>query len=61
LFKSDGPQPLERVAFPQLANAVFYQSISKTLSDGTKKALDQAASAPEWNSFLLSSPEMMMR
>ncbi len=61
LFKSDEPQPKERVAFPQLANAVFYQSISKTLSDGTKKALDQAASAPEWNSFLLSSPEMMTR
>jgi uncharacterized protein (DUF1800 family) len=61
LFKSDGPQPKERAAFPQLANALFYQSISKTLSDGTKKALDQAASAPEWNSFLLSSPEMMTR
>ena len=61
LFKSEGPQPVERPAFPQLANALYYQSLSKTLSAGTRKALDQAASAPEWNSFLLSSPEMMTR
>lgn len=61
LFKSEGPQPVERPAFPQLANALYYQSLSKTLSAGTRKALDQAASAPEWNTFLLSSPEMMAR
>ena len=61
LFRSEGPQPVERPAFPQLANALYYQSISKTLSAATRKALDQATSAAEWNSFLLSSPEMMMR
>ncbi len=61
LFRSEGPQPVERPAFPQLANALFYQSLSKTLSGSTHKALDQAASPQEWNSFLLSSPEMMSR
>ncbi len=61
LFKSDGPQPVERAAFPQLSNALYYQSISKTLSASTRKALDQAASAQEWNTFFLSSPEMMTR
>lgn len=61
LFKSEGPQPQERPAFPQLSNALYYQSISKTLSSGTRQALDQAASPQEWNTFLLSSPEMMAR
>ncbi len=61
LFRTDGPQPLERPAFPQLANALYYQSIAKTLSPATRKALDQAGSPQEWNAFLLSSPEMMQR
>ena len=61
LFKSDGAQPQERAAFPQLSNALYFQSIRKTLSPGTRKALDQASSAQEWNTFLLSSPEMMAR
>lgn len=61
LFKSDGPQPQERPAFPQLANALYFQSIVKTLEPATRKALDQAGSPQEWNAFLLSSPEMMQR
>jgi uncharacterized protein (DUF1800 family) len=61
LFKSEGPQPQERVAFPQLSNALYFQSIRKTLSRGTRQALDQAASPQEWNTYLLSSPEMMAR
>lgn len=61
LFKSEGPQPVERAAFPQLSNALYYQSIARTLSPGTRKALDQATSPQEWNTFLLSSPEMMTR
>ncbi len=61
LFRSEGPQALERPAFPQLANALYNQSVSPTLSEGTRKALDQAASPQEWNAFLLSSPEMMAR
>ncbi|MEN3294117.1 MAG: hypothetical protein V7642_3370 [Burkholderiales bacterium] len=61
LFRSEGPQPRERPAFPQLANAVYYQFVQKTLNPDTRQALDQAGSVQEWNTFLLSSPEMMHR
>lgn len=61
LFKSDGPAPQERPAFPQLANALYFQSIVHTLGPATRQALDQAGSPQEWNAFLLSSPEMMQR
>ncbi|MDO8051983.1 DUF1800 domain-containing protein [Janthinobacterium sp. SUN211] len=61
LFKTDGPQPQEKVAFPQLASALYYQSLQPGLSPATRQALDQAASPQEWNTFLLSSPEMMHR
>ncbi|APA69443.1 DUF1800 domain-containing protein [Janthinobacterium sp. 1_2014MBL_MicDiv] len=61
LFKTDGPQPQEKVAFPQLASALYYQSLQATLSPATRQALEQAASPQEWNTFLLSSPEMMHR
>jgi uncharacterized protein (DUF1800 family) len=61
LFKTDGPQPLERAAFPQLANALYFQSIAATLAPATVHALEQAGSAQEWNTFFLSSPEMMLR
>jgi uncharacterized protein (DUF1800 family) len=61
LFKTEGPQPQERAAFPQLSNALYFQSIAKTLAPATMQALEQAASPQEWNTFLLSSPEMMLR
>ena len=61
LFRTEGPAPQERAAFPQLSNALYFQSIDKTLSVATKKALDQATSPQEWNTFLLASPEMMVR
>jgi uncharacterized protein (DUF1800 family) len=61
LFKTDGPQPQEKVAFPQLASALYYQSLQPALSPATRQALEQAASPQEWNTFLLSSPEMMHR
>ena len=61
LFKSDGPQSQEHPAFPQLSNALFYQSLQKTLSPATRQVLEQANSQQEWNTFLLASPEMMNR
>ncbi len=61
LFKTDEAQPQERPAFPQLANRLYFQSLQKTLSPATRQALDQASSQQEWNTFLLSSPEMMHR
>jgi len=61
LFKTDGPNPSERPAFPQLANALYYQSTQASLAPATRQALDQAQSPQEWNLLLLSSPEFMMR
>ncbi len=61
LFKRDGPAPAEQPAFPQLANALYYESLQKTLGEPTREALDRAASAQEWNMLLLSSPEFMNR
>ncbi len=61
LFKTDGPQPTEKPAFPQLANALYYQHTQQALSPATLGALEQAVSPQEWNIFLLASPEMMNR
>jgi hypothetical protein len=61
LFKTEGTQPLEKVAFPQLANALYYQSLQTSLAPATRQALEQAASPQEWNTLLLSSPELMHR
>jgi len=61
LFKSDGPNPAEKPAFPQLANAYYYESLQARLAPATRQALEQAVSPQEWNLLLLSSPEFMLR
>ena len=61
LFKSDGATPVERPAFPQLANELYYGYTRQTLATATRQALDQAVSPQEWNMLLLSSPEFMLR
>jgi uncharacterized protein (DUF1800 family) len=61
LFRTDGPQPVEKPAFPQLANALYFGQLQQTLSPTTRQALDQAASPQEWNMLLMASPEMMHR
>jgi uncharacterized protein (DUF1800 family) len=61
LFRTESPQAQDRPAFPQLANALYYQSILKTLGPATRQALEQATSQQEWNAFFLSSPELMYR
>ena len=61
LFKTEGPQPQERAAFPQLASPFYYQHLQPTLGPKTRQALEQAASPQEWNTLLLSSPELMHR
>jgi uncharacterized protein (DUF1800 family) len=61
LFRAEGPQPAERPAFPQLANALYYASMQKTLAEPTRQALDNAASPQEWSMLLLASPEFMNR
>ena len=61
LFKTEGPKPVERPAFPRLANALYDRSWAPTLSVATRAALDEAQSPQEWNAFFLSSPEFMHR
>lgn len=61
LFRSDDPQPVERPAFPQLANALYFQKLQPSLHASTRQALEQATSPQEWNTFLLASPEIMYR
>ncbi|TAM47565.1 MAG: DUF1800 family protein, partial [Burkholderiaceae bacterium] len=61
LFRTEGPQPMQRPAFPQLANALSYEAMAQTLGPATRQALAQAASPQEWNTLLLSSPEFMNR
>ena len=61
LFKSEGPNAAEKPAFPQLANALYYESTEHNLASATRQVLEQAVSPQEWNLFLLSSPEFMLR
>ena len=61
LFRSEGPSPQEVPAFPQLANALYYQTLQYGLGSSTRTALAQAGSPQDWNTFLLSSPELMRR
>jgi uncharacterized protein (DUF1800 family) len=63
LFKTDAADvtPAPHPVLPQLADAAYYRSIEKTLSASTAGALDQAGSRQEWNTFLLASPEFMIR
>jgi uncharacterized protein (DUF1800 family) len=60
LFRPEGASA-EAPAFPRLASAFFYESVEPTLGSATRAALDRATSSQEWNVFLLSSPEFMMR
>jgi len=61
LFKTDGPTPTERPAFPQLSNALYFEATQQALAPATRAALDQAMTPQEWNMLLLSSPEFMLR
>ena len=61
LFRTEDAQPKERPAFPQLSNALYHEALQATLGPATRRALDEAATPQEWNTFLLSSPEWMNR
>jgi uncharacterized protein (DUF1800 family) len=61
LFRLEGASPVERPAFPRLANALYFQALETRLAGSTRTALDQATSPQEWNVFLLSSPDFMYR
>lgn len=59
LFKPDGPNAVERPAFPQLQNALYFEGLKQTLTPTTQAALNQAISPQDWNTLFLSSPEFM--
>jgi uncharacterized protein (DUF1800 family) len=61
LFKPPAPGAADQPGFPQLQNALYYGGLSRALSPPTRTALDQAVSAQDWNTLLLSSPEFMRR
>jgi len=61
LFRGEGPDAEEMPAFPQLANALYFESLQAREAPTTRQALEQAASPQEWNLLLLSSPEFMLR
>lgn len=60
LFKVEG-EAKERPAFPQIANPLYYDGIAPRLAPATQRALSQAASPQEWNTYLLASPDFMNR
>ncbi|MBV8503448.1 MAG: DUF1800 domain-containing protein [Paucibacter sp.] len=60
LFRVEG-EKVDRPAFPQLANPLYYEGIAPRLAVATQQTLDQAASPQEWATLLLASPEFMLR
>lgn len=60
LFRTAPGEPLEQPPYPPLAASAVVQAWQ--LSESTGAALAQAQNRPaDWNSYLLSSPEMMRR
>jgi uncharacterized protein (DUF1800 family) len=59
LFKPDGPNAVDRPAFPLLQNALYFNGLRQTLGSNTLATLDQAISPQDWNTLFLSSPEFM--
>ncbi|HUA81526.1 MAG TPA: DUF1800 domain-containing protein [Dyella sp.] len=47
--------------FPMLTTRLYYQAIDPYLSQATRDALAKATSQQEWNTFLLSSPDLNYR
>jgi len=61
LFTPDGAKAPVQPADPQLQSAVYYSGLINTFAPATQGTLGQARSAPEWNTFLLASPDFMRR
>ena len=59
LFKTEGPNVVEKPAFPLIQNALYFNGLRQTLGPTTLAALDQAISPQDWNTLFLSSPEFM--
>jgi uncharacterized protein (DUF1800 family) len=61
LFHTADAEPVDKPAFPQLATALYYDTVANTLSADTRAALRESKSPQEWNLLLLASPEFMHR
>jgi uncharacterized protein (DUF1800 family) len=61
LFKPEGPGAVDRPAFPQLQNALYFNGLGQSLSGPTQVALSQSLNLSDWNTLFLSSPEFMER
>ena len=60
LFRVEGA-PADAPAFPRLENALFDESLARTLQPATQAALGQATSPEDWNTLYLASPDFMRR
>ena len=61
LFRTDDKAPLEKPAFPALADSSAVRRTLPSMSADTREALAQAKTPQDWNTFLLASPELMHR
>jgi len=61
LFRTDDKAPLEKPAFPALAESSAVRASLPAFSADTRAALALAKSPQDWNTFLLASPEWMHR
>jgi uncharacterized protein (DUF1800 family) len=61
LYRPDAPGAKDQPAFPNLQNALYYQSLAPTVPAATKAALAQATSPQDWNTLYLSAPDFMRR
>ena len=61
LFRTDDGAPLERPAFPALAESSAVRAALPGFGANTRAALADARSPQDWNTFLLASPELMNR
>ena len=61
LFRSNARDPLETPPYPDLAQRSPVQARMGSLSAATRAALGQARNPADWNTYWLSSPEMMFR
>ena len=61
LFRTDPKAPLEQPPYPDLAQRATAQARVAQWSAATRAALAQARNVPDWNTYFLSAPEMMLR
>ncbi|MEG0113102.1 MAG: DUF1800 domain-containing protein [Comamonas sp.] len=61
LFRTDPQAPLEQPPYPDLAQRATVQARVTHWSAASREALAQARNVPDWNTYFLSAPEMMVR